>query len=100
MGHSGGYTPLYKAVQRKHEAIVKLLLNDKRVNPNFGDNYGWTPLIQAAWDGNVVVVRMLLEAGVDVGVVNTRGFTALDYARSRSHGAVERLLLDYKNFDR
>ncbi|KAI0445621.1 hypothetical protein F4803DRAFT_120273 [Xylaria telfairii] len=87
--------PLFKAVEIGHIAVIKLLLDDKRVDPNLRDSYGWTPLVRAAFDGNEVPVRILLEAGADVDAVTTRGFNALTYAVFYLHYAVERLLLEY-----
>jgi ankyrin repeat protein len=41
---------------------------------------GCTPLIYAAWNGNVAAVRALIDAGADVNEVDLRGVNALHYA--------------------
>ena len=45
-------------------------------------------------DGRLVVVRLLLENGAQVGRENEDGWTALHFAVSQGHKAVTRLSLD------
>lgn len=88
---------LRTAVIYGRTAMVKLLL--ERVghpNPVRGTPRGHTPLMQAAQDGNVEYVRMLLDAGADVNAADDDGKTALDMAEgwrsSEEHRAVVELL--------
>ena len=55
--------------------------------------YGWTPLTEAAGEGHVEVVRLLLSAGADMEKFSTYGDTPLIYAARGGHVEVERLLL-------
>ena len=60
-----GQTPLSKAAERGHEAVVKLLLATYKVNVNSRDNHGQTPLLQAAGGGHLAVVEQLLQEGAE-----------------------------------
>lgn len=53
---------------------------------------GETPLMGAAMIGDVVAVRMLLEAGARAGTCDKAGLTALDWAKRFNHTAVIDLL--------
>ena len=81
-----GGTALYSASLGGHVDIVRLLLGEGGADVNKGSPGGWTPLMMGEED----VVRVLLEAGADVGVRNVMGQTALDLARSEGmYGVVE-----------
>ncbi|OCK76914.1 hypothetical protein K432DRAFT_264359, partial [Lepidopterella palustris CBS 459.81] len=59
---SYGQTPLPRAAENEHEAVVKLLLEtDKtgKVDVDSKDNCGRTPLSRAADNGLEAVVRLL-----------------------------------------
>ena len=43
---------------------------------------GWTPLMMAAYAGNLAVVKELVAAGADVNAVNKKGTSVLMYAKS------------------
>lgn len=81
---------LRKAVIFTRTEMVKLLL-ERGVDPNREK-----PLIQAAHSGNLEYVRMLLDAGADMNVLDKEGRTALDvaedWASSEEHRAVVKLL--------
>ena len=51
-----------------------------------------TPLINASWEGKEDVVRVLLEAGADVGARDHWGKTALYAARKKEWDAVVAVL--------
>ena len=55
-----GTTALMRAVLKKHNPIVKLLLDQPAVDVNVKSNAGWTALHYAAWLNNAEGARMLL----------------------------------------
>jgi ankyrin repeat protein len=76
-------------------AIVKILVNC-HCAPCSGDNgFLNTPLIIAAFDGDVEMVRVLLEGGADVQKTNNYQNTALHIAAFLDQLEVCRLLLDW-----
>ena len=54
---------LLSAAQKGHAAVVKLLLETGKANPDLTDWSGRTPLSWAAENGHEVVVKLLLETG-------------------------------------
>lgn len=55
-------TPVYYAVMRSHDAIVKLLLGSEADAGSSAD-YGRTSLLTAEEHGNEAIIRLLLEHG-------------------------------------
>ena len=77
------------AARRGHEGVVKVLLEQRRVNPGTADNeYGRTPFLWAAGNGHKGVVKMLL--GRDEDKWNR---TPLPRATKSGHEGVVRVLL-------
>ncbi|KAJ7125965.1 ankyrin repeat-containing domain protein, partial [Mycena epipterygia] len=52
-------TPLSYAVERGHQGIVELLLQQNGVDPNTPDSYSRTPLSYAASNGHQGIVELL-----------------------------------------
>merc|ERR1711865_463404 len=79
-----------------YPAIVKLLLNHGS-DPNLQNNKGDTALIQATYDGNIKVVKEILNSDVDVDldIQNNEGQTAL--MRASMQLDVPELNFDYWN---
>ncbi|KAK4244156.1 hypothetical protein C7999DRAFT_44141 [Corynascus novoguineensis] len=99
-------TPLMYAVRNGHEAVVRLLLNTGKVDPDSKDHHSQTPLIYAdsngheTVDGNVVIVRLLLETDkVDIDARDIHCWTPLMYAAWNGHEVVVRLLLETGKVD-
>ena len=57
---SGGRTGLMLAVQYKHNSIVKLLLEQPKLDLNATNGCGWTALHRAVIHGNVEALKLLL----------------------------------------
>lgn len=57
---------------------------------------GWTLLHDAAFDGRMDFVLLLLAAGADHAKENNEGETAADWARDQGHEDVELYLRTYK----
>lgn len=77
------------------ENIVKLLLQDSRIDVNFLHDEG-TALIGAACYGRENIVKLLLAVPeIDVNLQESNGLTALMYAAFEGQAAIVRLLLDF-----
>jgi Ankyrin repeats (3 copies)/Ankyrin repeats (many copies) len=93
----GGYyrTPAVAALAGRHFKLAQVLYRNKSsVEPRgFADT---TPLHSAAYYGDLEMVQVLLECGVDVNVQNGNGHTPLVYASASGHrndDRVARLLI-------
>ncbi|MFZ2503994.1 MAG: ankyrin repeat domain-containing protein [Nocardioides sp.] len=89
-------TGLIRAADRGYVRIVRRLLATD-VALDHVNNLGWTALLEAVLlgDGDVAhqrVVRLLLDAGVDRTVPDSRGVTALEHARRLGYAEMVRLL--------
>ncbi|MBQ7593929.1 MAG: ankyrin repeat domain-containing protein [Synergistaceae bacterium] len=72
-------------VDEENFHLVKLLLNcEPKPEINAKDHFGNTALIMASRNGNVRIVRALIEAGADVNAKNNIGWTGL--MRAAKHG--------------
>ena len=73
---------LWAAVEENNDALAQQLLANG-ADPE--ERYeGWTPLMKAAEEGAVEVMRMLLSKKVDIEASNRKGRTALSFAASPS----------------
>jgi hypothetical protein len=86
-------TPLSRAAENGHEAVVKLLL-ERGAELEAKSYYGRTPLLYAAANGHEAVVKLLLERGAELEAKSYNGQTPLLYAAENGHEAVVRLLLE------
>jgi hypothetical protein len=83
---SFGFTPIHGAAFKGHAGVAELLLQHgvEPDAPHRGD--GNSPLHRACWaadvsvEGQVGVIKALLNAGVDINVPNTKGQSCLDMA--------------------
>ena len=77
------------------KVLSYLQLSGKAADMNVPDEDGCTPLIIASMCNNVVVVRLLVDAGADKDTVcQIYGYSALHYAAGHNHVEVARLLLE------
>jgi Ankyrin repeats (many copies) len=93
----GGFfrTPAVAALAGRHFEVAQVLHRNKSSVESRG--YAeTTPLHSAAYYGDLEMVQVLLEYGVDVNVQNSNGDTPLDYASADGHrndARVARLLI-------
>ena len=96
-------------LQQKHYAAYSFKKPDavlKQVNqygPDFRNIFNQTPLMVAAWTGNVAVIKALFEQGADTEKVDENGFTAFQIAlsqadRNKSY-ATKKLALIYEEIE-
>jgi hypothetical protein len=89
---SAAQTPLLYAVERGHEAVVKLLLEKgAQLEPK---GYAQAPLLLAAKNGREAVVKLLLEKGAQLDSKDNYGRTPLSLAAEIGREAVVKLLLE------
>ncbi len=89
-------TALFISAYYGDARTVSMLLDRRRgrIEVNAARRNGDTPLHVAAYFGRVPAAsRLLREPGVDPGLVNAYGLTALDYAIGRQHAKLVALFL-------
>ena len=57
-----------------------------------GGGREWSPIMKAAFDGNIDIVRYLKSQGVDLDLTDSEGNTALDLAEQQYNTDVSNLL--------
>ncbi|XP_071451060.1 protein TANC1 isoform X2 [Hetaerina americana] len=75
-------------------SVVELLLQVGGASSEQRDSSGRTALAHAAADGNVTLVRLLLEKGTSVHLEDKEGLSALGWACLKGQVATARVLLD------
>lgn len=65
-----GRTCLFHACDHRCLEVVKYLLAQKEIKINEQNEWGWTPLHVAAWNGFYEIVLLLLKHGADKSILN------------------------------
>ncbi|TPX10013.1 uncharacterized protein E0L32_008860 [Thyridium curvatum] len=93
-----GETALHVAARFGHNECAKILLagtESQKADLELAEKtFAWTPLHIAAVDGHYTVAQLLVEAGADVGKIDSSGWTAKEHAALRGHLPIARMLLD------
>ena len=93
-GGPDGTRALHWAVHHDQLELVRRLL-EAGADPSVANDYGATPMSEAAVVGNVEVIRALLEAGADVDSPNPDGQTALMVVARTDNVEAASVLLDH-----
>ncbi len=91
---SDGTVALHAAAGGSSVATVKLLLERDPGAINTPDDWGWTPLHQAARTGNLAIIRYLLSKGAKVDVLTKSEKTPASIALANDHRDAARLLVE------
>ncbi|WP_203976993.1 formyltransferase family protein [Aeromonas jandaei] len=85
------FSLLMKSCAKNDLELVRTYLN--KFNVNEKNDKGWSPIIVAAYNGQLNVIRLLLEYGANINDINHNGTTVFMYAKDYAieHNSVEYL---------
>ena len=89
-----GATPLILAAEGGHEEVVAVLLGREGIDLEDPGTGGGTALHVAAFNGNVEIVRRLLNHAAEIDAKDDSGATPLMIAFAQKHEEVVRLLVE------
>lgn len=81
---------IFKAIENKDFSFLKTNLHADNVNMT--DAFGWTPLMSAAYSGNLEIVEFLLKLGAESNIKDKSGFTATTLALKNKFINIVKLL--------
>jgi len=92
------YPPLTMAIYRKQYNLAIKLINYKKINLNFIDKNGNTPLLSATKSNSPIIVKELLKKkyNIDVNIIDSTGKTPLDIASKRDYSEIVELFEKFK----
>lgn len=89
------FSPLFFVARHGNARVMKKLLEQKGVDLNQQDNFGFSAAMIAAQGGHMEVFKVLIFAGADIGLKNVKGETAISLAeKSGNKERCERILFD------
>ncbi|EZA50165.1 hypothetical protein DMN91_001772 [Ooceraea biroi] len=81
---------LLKAVEQKDLKFLQKYMTSENVN--ISDDFGWTPLMSAAYCGHLEIVQFLLSLGANKRIRDRSGLTAAQLALKRNYLSIVALL--------
>ena len=89
-------TPLISAAKNGHVSILKILLEQEKIDPNACNKYGNHPLSIATYFNHVECVGLLLEhPRIDINQPHAEGDTALSIAKTKEYNDILELFNYY-----
>jgi len=73
-------TPLMLTCYYKHYHLVQTILSYRDNSINYQNEFGYTALYYAIESDNIHIIRLLIEKGADLNIVDKKGYTPLIYA--------------------
>ncbi len=80
----GAFTALTGAVSSRHRDVVRRLL-EAGADPNYWYQGGFTPVLEAAANGDIPILELLIAHGGDLAAETEQGKTAIAYAEEHKH---------------
>jgi len=93
---SGDETAIILAGWVRDDLKLVTLLVERGADINIANDNGDTPLIDAAYKGNIEILEYLLKNGADISFKNKAGFSALDTAQKRGNSEAAEIITKYK----
>ncbi|KAI1389128.1 glycerophosphodiester phosphodiesterase GDE1 [Hypoxylon trugodes] len=94
-----GESALHIAARFGRVECTKILLagsGDQKANLELTEkSFAWTPLHVSAVDGHLAVAQLLVEAGAEVGKMDSFGWTPKEHAALRGHLKIAKLLAEH-----
>jgi len=87
-----GFTALHLAIKSKCGAATSMLLKHEKIDLNAKTNKGFTPMLIAAWKGDMDVVNKLFVLGADPKLKDTAGRNVWGVAHDWHHEEILELL--------
>ncbi|KAJ2736937.1 phosphate system positive regulatory protein pho81 [Coemansia sp. BCRC 34962] len=85
VANSQGVHPAHLAARAGYADILRLLLERSQSVDIADKDLGWTPVFYAASEGDLECIRILLDAGCDLDVVDENGHTPAYFAANEGH---------------
>lgn len=87
---------LHYAAENGDIDLAKLNLDSGKVDVNFIDGFGFTPLFRAVMQKQADFISFLLDRGADPNISTREGFTALMAAAESGNSRILKILLEHK----
>ena len=87
-----GYTPLHLAIKNKNTVLANKLIETDGVQLDLKTNKGFTPMLVAAWKGDIQIVQKLITKGADINAQDTAKRNVWGVAHDWHHEEILELL--------
>ena len=78
-----GLSALHIACRESSFSCVEYLLENKEVDVNLKSEGGFTPLHFACFNGDILIVKLLIDKGADKNIVDSKGRKPVDLIKDR-----------------